>query len=292
MRVAVLGIGLMGRPIAERLRIFGHEVVAYNRTATQCEPLSSQGVTVVSTPAAALAGTGCAILMLSDARAIRSVLFSAPAGPDLRGRTILQMSTISPEESRALDTEVRLRGGAYLEAPVLGSITEVRNGSLLVMVGGTEESFTQWRPLLRCLSENPRLVGPVGQAAALKLALNQLIAAHIASFSISLGYLQRMGVPIDTFRTVLDESALSAPMFEKKLSRLEHRQYDNPNFPVKHLLKDLRLFSSEATRAGLDTSGLSGVHRLLEKALALQLGEKDYAAIYEAICPREEPRES
>ncbi len=282
----------MGRPIAERLRTCGHEVVAYNRTATQCEPLSSQGVTVVSTPAAALAFADCTILLLSDANAIRSVLFPDSSGPDLRGRTILQMGTISPEESRALAADVRLQGGTYLEAPMLGSIAEVRNGSLLVMVGGTAEQFAQWKPLLNCLSASPRLIGAVGQAAALKLALNQLLAAHIASFSMSVAYIQRIGVSIETFRSVLGESALSAPMFEKKFPRLEQRQYDNPNFPLKHLLKDVRLFSSEAARAGLDTSGLSGVHRLLEKALALQLAEKDYAAIFEAIDLGQPPPES
>lgn len=85
MRVAVLGIGFVGRPIVERLRISWYEVVAYNRTATKCEPLSSQGVTVVSTPPTALAGVDCVFLMLSDARANRSVLFFGASSPELHG---------------------------------------------------------------------------------------------------------------------------------------------------------------------------------------------------------------
>ncbi len=290
MKVAVLGTGLMGRPIAERLHIAGHEVVAYNRTTSKCESLRAQGIAVAPTPAAALAGTDCAILILSDALAIRSVLFSDSSRPNLRARTILQMGTISPEESRALDADVRRQGGAYLEAPVLGSITEVRHGSLLVMVGGTAEQFAKWQSLLTCLCVNPRLIGPVGQAAALKLALNQLIAAHIASFSLALGYVQRMGVPVELFRAVLAESALSAPMFEKKFPRLDQRQYDRPNFPVKHLLKDVQLFLDEARRTGLSAESLGGVSGLLERTIARGLGDEDYAAIFETIYPRSEQR--
>ena len=98
------------------------------------------------------------------------------------------------------------------------------------MVGGTQDQLHRWGPVLQSLGQEPRLVGPVGQAAALKLALNQLIAAEITAFSLSLGLIQRSGVSVDLFMSILKESALFAPVFEKKLPRLQQRQYDHPNF--------------------------------------------------------------
>ena len=100
---------------------------------------------------------------------------------------------------------------------MLGSFAEAQAGTLFVMVGGTEGQFIQWGPLFRSLSREPRLVGPVGEAASLKLALNQLIAAEISAFALSLGLVQRAGVPVDTFLAILRESTLFAPVFEKKL---------------------------------------------------------------------------
>ncbi len=91
------------------------------------------------------------------------------------------------------------------------------------MVGSTEAQFVQWAPLFGSLSREPRLAGPVEKAASLKLALNQLIAAEISAFALSLGLVQRAGVPIDTFMAILRESALFAPAFEKKLPRLPTR---------------------------------------------------------------------
>ena len=285
MTIALLGAGLLGRAIAERLQSVGHTVTVYNRTTTKALPLQACGITVVTRPDQAMIQADCVVLMLADAAAIRAVLLTPASLAALRGRTVIQMGTIDQEESLALQVEIERAGGSYCEAPVLGSLAEAQTGTLIVMVGGNERQFIQWGPLFRSLSREPRLVGPVGKAASLKLALNQLIAAEISAFALSLGLVQRTGISVDTFMAVLRESALFAPAFEKKLPRLLTRDYQHPNFSARHLLKDVELFLKEASGYELATSGLEGIKPVLQRTIAQGLGDSDYSAIFEVINP-------
>lgn len=286
MTIALLGTGLLGRAIAERLQSVGHTVTVYNRTTSKALPLQTCGITVVTRPEQAIAQADCVILLLADAAAIRAVLLTPTSLAVLRGKTIIQMGTIAQEESVALQAEVEDAGGSYCEAPVLGSLAEAKAGTLFVMVGGSDAQFDRWNPLFRSLSREPRLIGPVGKAASLKLALNQLIAAEIAAFALSLGLVQRAGVSVDTFMAILRESALFAPTFEKKLPRLLTRDYQHPNFSTSHLMKDVDLFLKEASHYELETSALEGIRPVLEQTVAQGFGSADYASIYETINPK------
>ncbi|MDP1949083.1 MAG: NAD(P)-dependent oxidoreductase [Nitrospirota bacterium] len=285
MTIALLGTGLLGRAIAERLQSTGHSVTVYNRTASKTRPLQDCGITVVTRPEQAISQADCVILMLADMAAIRAVLLTPASLAAIPGKTVIQMGTIAQKESLVLQAEIEQVGGFYCEAPVLGSLTEAKAGTLFVMVGGTGDQFAQWLPLFRALSREPRLVGPVGKAATLKLALNQLIAAEISAFALSLGLVQRAGIPIDTFMAILRESALFAPTFEKKLPRLLSRDYQHPNFSTRHLMKDVELFLKEAVSYGLITSSAEGIRPVLEQTIALGLGEADYSAIFEVVNP-------
>lgn len=283
MTIALLGTGLLGRAIAERLRATHHSVIAYNRTAARALPLQTCGVIVVTHPEQAIVQADAALLVLADAAATREVLLTPAVAKILRGKTIIQMGTIAPDESTTIQIEVKRFGGTYCEAPVLGSLAEAKAGTLQIMVGGTEEQFARWNPLFRSLSREPHLIGPVGAAAALKLALNQLIAAEISAFALSLGLVQRTGVPVDTFMTILRESALYAPAFEKKLPRLLKRDYHNPNFSTRHLLKDIELFLAEATKQKLAVSSVEGIAPILRRTIERGLGDVDYSALYDVI---------
>ena len=285
MTITLLGTGLLGRAIAKRLQSVGHTVTVYNRTTTKALPLQSCGITVVTRPEEAIAQADCVVLVLAHAAAIRAVLLAPTALAVLRSKTVIQMGTIAQDESLALQTEIERVGGSYCEAPVLGSLAEAQAGTLLVMVGGTEGQFVQWGPLFRSLCREPRLIGPVGKAASLKLALNQLIVAEISAFALSLGLVQRAGVPVETFMAILRESALFAPAFEKKLPRLLTRDYQHPNFSTRHLLKDAELFLREASGYALTTSSLEGIRPLLERSIERGLGDSDYSAIFEVINP-------
>lgn len=283
MNIALLGTGLMGQPLGARLLAAGHNLWAWNRTPGRAAGLVELGAGLARDPVEALRHAEAVVLMLADAAAIETSLLTAAARTELRDRLVVQMGTIAPAESRAIGAVVEEAGGAYLEAPVLGSIPEARDGTLLVMAGGTTAALERAAPLLRCFGANPIHVGPVGQAAALKLALNQLIGALTSGFALSLGLVQREGVPVETFMTVLRQSALYAPTFDKKLERMLTDDYANPNFPVKHLLKDLRLFAAAARAQGLDPALAELVVGVLERAQAEGLGDQDYSALSYAL---------
>ncbi len=284
MQVSLIGTGLMGTAMAERLMTLGHDVVVSNRTEEKCTALQQQGALKARSAREAIEASKCTILTLADSPAIREALF-ASGKPNLQNRTIIQMGTIAPAESIALGQEIRTGIGDYFEAPVLGSLAEAKAGRLLVMVGGTVEHVERWHEVLKCFCEEPLLVGPIGQAAALKLALNQLIAAHITAFSLSLGLVQRAGVEVETFMNVLRGSALMAPMFEKKLPRLLNRDYARPNFSTRHLLKDVDLCLNAARDANVATSVLAAIREILEETVGQGLQDADYSSVFETVVP-------
>lgn len=275
----------MGRPMALRLKGCGYAVRLYNRTSRKVEDLRQQGIEVADHPMQAIEGARVVILMLADAPAIQGVFALLDRESVLNGKTVIQMGTIGQEESRACERRIAALGGDYLEAPVLGSLAEAKEGRLLVMVGASPEQFVAWRDLLGCFGPQPRHVGTVGQAALVKLALNQLIASHIAALSLSLGLIQRSGVPVESFMGLLRESALFAPMYDKKLPRLLDRQYDHPNFSVRHLLKDIDLCREAAESLNMQTGGLDGVRALVAETVRQGWGESDYSALFEVISP-------
>jgi 3-hydroxyisobutyrate dehydrogenase len=277
MKIGFLGTGLMGTPLAQQLITAGNSLMIYNRTSSRLVTFCSDQTTQNTTTA--IEYGDYIFLMLTDAAAIESVLM--PHIDLLANKTVIQMGTIAPAESQHFAQQIQAAGGDYLEAPVLGSIPEASTGQLIIMAGGQPELFDRLLPLLHILGPQPVLIGPVGTAAALKLALNQMIATLTTGFAQSLAYLQQQGVAPDQFMNILRSSALYAPTFDKKLNRMIDRQYDHPNFPTKHLAKDLQLFANSAT--SLQLAGVQGIQEILRRAIELGTADQDYAALYEAV---------
>ena len=276
--VAVLGTGLLGTAIATRLLEQGLNVHVWNRNPSRIVPLVEKGATAIDDLGEAAGNDRVLIFVLRDGTATASVIETVG---ELQGSTVIPMGTMGVEESRKLATQVADQGGRYLEAPVLGSKPQALSGSLLVMAGGEATVFEAQQSLLSHLSQKPLLMGPVGSGAATKLALNQLIASLTHSFSLSLQLIQKAGVPVETFMAILRPSALYAPTFDKKLQRMLDHKYADPNFSTALLRKDLRLFLEEATTAGLQDQGLTGLLSLLEQAKGTELDEQDYCALHE-----------
>ena len=279
MEISLLGTGLLGAAIGERLLRSGHRLTVWNRHPERCAPLQELGATVAATPAEAVAAAELVITVLSDGPTTREVLLEQ-AGAALAGRLVLQVATIAPKESEALAAALAERGAELLEVPVLGSRPEALAGTLQLMVGGDAAALERARPVLAALGSEPRLLGPVGAALTTKLALNQLIASLTHSFSLSLHLVQRAGVDVEAFMAILRASALHAPTFDKKLAKELADDYANPNFPTAHLRKDLLLFLQEARGLGLETQGLDGLAALLERATAAGLDGLDYSALH------------
>ncbi|MEM7064023.1 MAG: NAD(P)-dependent oxidoreductase [Cyanobacteria bacterium P01_B01_bin.77] len=281
MNIGFLGTGLMGAPMALRLQAAGHQVYGWNRSPDKLEPLLKDGIQAAETPSATIKASQLIVLMLTDASAIHATLLSPEATAQLTGRAVLQMGTIAPQESKTIAQAVKAAGGDYLEAPVLGSIPEAKAGTLIMMVGATPEQFHQWRPVLKCFGPEPQLIGPVGAGSGVKLAMNQLIGSLTTAFAMSLGLVQQEAIDIEKFMTIVRQSALYAPTFDKKLGRMCDRNFTNPNFPTKHLLKDMNLFvrSAETFNADVAASVAQMVHQAVQQGLA----DQDYSAVFAAV---------
>ncbi len=264
MPIALLGTGLLGAAIGERLLRSGHGLRVWNRNPERCAALVTLGAELAGDPATAVQAADLVITVLSD---------------------VLQMATIAPNESQALAAALAEQGASYLEVPVLGSRPEALAGNLQLMVGGDGAFLEQARPVLACLGGEPSHLGAVGAALTTKLALNQLIASLTHSFSLSLHLVQQAGVKVEAFMAILRNSALHAPTFDKKLARQLADDYANPNFPTAHLHKDLNLFLQAATAQHLETLGLRGLAELLGRAEAAAVAELDYSALHRLTGP-------
>lgn len=284
MQITILGGGLMGQAIAERLLAEQQNVTVFSRSLDKIRSLTKLGADIIDDAEQAVTHAEIILLLLSDAAAIESVLATISA-ETLTGKRIIQMGTISPEQSQSIAERCHLQNANYLECPVLGSLPEARSGTLILMAGGQKDDFETVLPMLKLLGKQPHYIGTIGQGAAMKLAMNQLIAGLTASFSLSLALVESQGIDSDQFMSLLRDSALYAPTFDKKLKRMRERNFSDPNFPTKHLAKDSRLFLDVADQLRLDTSGLEGIIKLLDKTVSMGLENTDYSAIYAAVSP-------
>jgi 3-hydroxyisobutyrate dehydrogenase-like beta-hydroxyacid dehydrogenase len=282
LKISVIGLGLMGKAIAARLQAANFSVTGWNRSAHRL-PAPASGLRASTAPEIT-AAADTLLLTLSDAAAIDETLFSTP-GVSTNAKMVVQTGTISPAESRGLGDRIADAGGRYLEAPVLGSLPEAAAGRLIIMAGGSEKDFEYCRPVLEALGPEPRLIGGTGQGAALKLAMNHLIAGLTAAFSASLGLVRAEGIDPGIFMALLRESALYAPTFDKKLPKMLAHEYANPNFPLVHLLKDARLFADTAGGHQIDVRVARALTDLFADGVTAGHGAEDYSVLYETLNP-------
>ncbi|MDD2892703.1 MAG: NAD(P)-dependent oxidoreductase [Halothiobacillaceae bacterium] len=279
MKISLIGTGLLGSAAAERLLASGHRLTLWNRDRRKSNALAQHGALMAETPAAALHASAVTLLFLADRAAIEAVLLNTETSQALQGRTVINMGTISPADSLALASALHAHGADYAECPALGSLPEARSGTLILMFGGTPAQFDAFAPLLRSLGSEPRHIGSIGQASALKLAMNQLIASETAAFAMSLALVQAHGVAVEDFMQVLRGSALYAPTFDKKLERMLSGDFTRPNFPLNHLIKDVRLFVESAEALSIDTQVLQALATNLKDVSAAGHGQEDYSVL-------------
>lgn len=267
--------------MAHRLIANGYDLTVWNRTISKTDKLKSEDAKVAAQPSVAIKSCETIITMLTDYNAVSEVLFADKN--DFKGKTIIQMSTISPDENILLKDRVEQFGGEFLEAPVLGSIPQIENGKLITMVGGSKEQFKKWKKFFESFGESVIHIGDVGKASSAKLALNQLISSTTAAFSMSLGYVREKGIDVEKFMQILRQSSVYAPNFDRKLNGMLNRDYTNTHFPLKHMLKDVNLILNEFSNHGIETSVLEGVRKILLEGVRNNLSELDYSSFYEII---------
>ncbi|RMG42146.1 MAG: NAD(P)-dependent oxidoreductase [Candidatus Dadabacteria bacterium] len=282
--IGFIGLGLLGTPMAWQLHNrYGKRLSVWNRTREKCAPFETAGVRVCTSPRELIESSDCVILMVSDGKAAGQILGTCEHTNAYAGKTVIVMGTHAPAEQIALAKRVEGLAGSYLEAPVLGSIPQAKARELIVMVGGSESLFNKWQDFFKTFGDFIVRVGDVGKASSLKLALNWLIASLTASFSLSLAYIEKSGVNHELFMEILRKSALYAPTFDKKLERMLKKDFDNPNFPLKHLLKDVMLVKEEVLNASLNPLLPESIEKIIKAGICQGLSENDYSALFLAL---------
>ena len=283
MKISVIGAGLMGGAIARKLFEHKNDVIAYNRTKDKLEPLKSIGIKIAETTAEAVENSEVVILMLADANAINSVMINENVLQKVKGKLVIQMGTILPEESKSFQKIFTENMAEYFEAPVLGSIPQILNENLIVLVGSSKDQFEKHKHIFSAFSKEIYHIGEIGQAAAIKLAFNNLIASLIPAFSLSFGIVKKSGVNPEIFMEILRKSALYAPTFDSKLPMILSEDFSKANFPAKHMLKDGRLIEKFASQLNLNTKVINALNTVLEDAVNSGYADQDYSAVYKAI---------
>lgn len=284
-KLAFLGMGQMGAPMARRLIAAGHDVTVWNRTPERAEPLLAEGGRQASTPAEAANGVEAAITMLADPDALQAVLFGpdglAEAMPD--GATLIDMSTVGSDAVRNI-AGMLPRSVTMVDAPVLGSVPHAEEGELKIFVGGDAETFQRWRGVLETMG-NPRLVGPLGSGAAVKLVVNSAIGIVVSAVGESLALSDALGLDESTALDVLEDSVIGAGVARARAS-IESGVYP-PRFKLSLARKDLGLVTDAAAGVGLKLRVAPAAREWLESAAVGGLGGLDYTAVIAHIRDRE-----
>ena len=285
MKVGFLGLGHMGLPMARRLAASGIPLMVWNRTPGRAAPLTAAGAPLASSPAALAAGSDLVITMLADAAAVRSVL-CGPGGvlPALRrGAIVVDMSTIGPAAAREIAAEAGAHGVAFLDAPVSGSVSLAGQGTLTVMAGGPRTAFDQARPVLAQLSKTQLYLGPQGAGAAMKLAVNILIAATNQAIGEALLVAGQSGIDQAAAYDALASSAVASPFLAYKREAFLSPGATPVSFTPALMSKDLLLAMDVAGAAQLPVT--AAARQFLDACAAQGLADDDFACVARVLRP-------
>ena len=281
--IGFIGFGSMGHPMARRLLEAGYEVYGYNRTKEKVNDLLGQGMNWCESPRAAAEAADVVISMVSDDKALEAVA----TGDDGilsglgKGKIYVDMSTVSPDISRRLATQAEGQGAKMLDAPVSGSVPQVEQGVLTIVVGGDETTFDTVSPLLGTWG-TPHYIGPNGQGLLLKLAINISLAAQMLAFSEGVLLAERGGIDRGKALEVMAGSAIGSPMLKaraKFLLELPEQSW----FTLDLLHKDIRLALDSGKTLKTPLPSAQASDETLERAHEAGHGQLDIAAAFKAL---------
>jgi 3-hydroxyisobutyrate dehydrogenase-like beta-hydroxyacid dehydrogenase len=275
MRVAFLGLGIMGHAMATNLAKAGHEVIVWNRTPGKLV----EGAGVAPTPAAAAEGAEVVWLCVSDTAAVEKVLFG-PEGVEqslAEGMIIADSSTISPNATVKFAERVRAKGVAYVDAPMTGSKIGAANGTLIFMLGGNEASIDRLGPLFAAMGKKVFRMGETGKGQATKLAMNLQIALIFEGFAEALTLATKLGVDSKQLISLIEATMVRSGVVEYKAPFVLQRDF-TPNFPLRLMHKDIRLALEAAKEARVKLPALETVEEIYEMATEDGHQNLDYAA--------------
>ena len=270
--------------MVDRLMAKGHTVTGYNRTKAKAQWLLDKGMQWADTPRAVVQAADVVFVMVTDSAALEAVA----GGPDGLvegigpGKIIVDMSTLSPETSRALAARVRAKGGDMVDSPVSGSVVTLEQGKLTMMVGGTAETFAKVHPLLLDIGPKATHVGDNGLAVSMKIAINLNLAVQMLAFSEAVLLAEKSGIARKTAVEVLVNSVAASPMVQYRGPMILNMP-DEAWFDMKMMQKDtaLALELGRSVRVPLPTTSVA--NEFLTAGRATGLEKKDFAAIFQVL---------
>jgi 3-hydroxyisobutyrate dehydrogenase-like beta-hydroxyacid dehydrogenase len=282
MKVAFIGLGSMGAPMARNLFGTGHELVVYNRTRSAAEPLEREGARVAASPREAAEGVEVLVTMLADDSAVEAVIFGDGGAIEglPRGAVHASMSTISPALSRRLAAEHGTRGQLYVAAPVFGRPDAAAAAKLTIVAAGPADAIERCRPLFEALSQAVETLGDdPPKANVVKLGGNFLLASAIEALGEAFSLVRKHGIDPTRFLQIVNGRLVRSPVYENYGTIIVQERFEPPGFKLVHGLKDVRLALDAAGEvdAPLPIAGVLRDHYL--SAIAWGWGDMDWAGV-------------
>ncbi len=281
MRVGFIGMGRMGVPMARNVLKGGHDLTVYNRTPGRCAPLADAGASVAGTPAELAAGAEVVITMVADPPAAIEVITGSGgvlSGID-SGSTIIEMSTIGPVVVRELAAAADGQGVAFVDSPVSGSVAFAEGAQLTATVGGDKAALERVLPVLETMTKAHFHLGPSGAGAAMKLAVNSVIAVLNQSISEALVLAEAGGIQPEAAYEVFKNSAIAAPYVHYREGAYLDPANELPGFTPGQMRKDLALAFELATVANVPLPAATSADLFLSIALGLGYENEDMAVL-------------
>lgn len=279
-KIGVVGLGIMGQPMAGHLLNAGYEVFVYNRTASKAEPLIKKGAKVCGTPAEVAQHCDAVVVMVkADAEVEAMVAGSngliAGARP---GLIILNSSTILPQTSKRLAQEVAAKGVIMLDCPVTGSGVQAKEAKLTFMVGGDKATFDKCLPLFLVMGKQAFYMGESGAGSYMKLANNSLMAINLLSLAESLTMAYKSGIDPELFLQVVNGGGARSAVAEAKIPKIINRDF-TPAFGTAMLAKDLGLIYELAKELQIPTPVMASVREMIHMAVVKGYGDEDVCSV-------------
>ncbi|ADO72682.1 NAD(P)-dependent oxidoreductase [Stigmatella aurantiaca] len=282
MKVGLIGLGNMGRGVAQNLLNAGHELVVYNRTRAKAEPFQAKGARIAGTPQEAARGAEAVFSILADDPALEAAVFGGEGllSGLARGAIHISSSTISVALSERLAAEHAQAGQGYVSAPVFGRPEAAEAKQLWVLAAGAKADVERVRPLLEAIGRGLTVLGEKASSAnVVKLSGNFLIASMVEALGEAFALAQKSGVEPKTFLEVFQSVFAKSPIFERYASLIAGRQFQPPGFALRLGLKDIGLVLEAAGDAQVPMPLASLVKDHLLGGVAQGHGELDWSAL-------------
>ena len=282
--ISYLGLGTMGSGMASNLLKAGYEVTVWNRNAEKCEPFRRNGAHVADTPADAARDVDVVMYSLSNDQAIEEVVFGAEGiltGVN-GGQIAIDMSTVLPGTSLREHEAYAKHGVDFLDVPVFGSKQESADAKLWIMAAGNKAIFEKVKPVLEHLGQTVHYFGKNGNAAAMKLVGNLIVALEMEALAEGLVLAQKAGLDLKTVMEVVKVADFRSPLLVSNGQNILKRDFST-SFALKLMLKDADLIEKFAGSLQSPIPALRVVEKNLESAVALGFGNENASALIKAL---------